>query len=510
MSNQTSDNNKRIARNTLLLYIRMLFNLLITLYTSRVILQALGVEDMGIYNVVGGIVTISQVFTSSISNAISRFLTFELGTGNTENLKRTFSISVTVLIILSIIIFVVAEFGGLYFIDNILNISDKRLSSARYVLFFSTATFCTNIISVPYNASIISHEKMDVFAYVGIFEVVMKLVVAFLIMMFANIDRLTLYAILLFGVSLLIRIFYGIYCGRIFEECNYSFILDRKIFKELLGFASWNFLENLANVFKSQGVTMLVNIFFGAAINAAQAIANQVSNAIQQFSNNFITAVSPQIIKLYAEEKYSEMLKLTNRASRFSFYITMLLAFPIVCNISLILKLWLRNVPDYTDSFILLIILWILFEVISQPVLKVIIATGKIKLYQIGISCIMFSNFPLSYIALKMGYGPNSIYTISAFTCFGALVYRIVTLKVLLPFVNIFSFCKQLLLKPFIIFLVAYAIYVTSYNHASYLLLSIIGEIILLLTIIFYGMNINERTFVLNILIVRFKNTSKK
>ena len=193
MSEQSSNNNKRIAKNTLLLYFRMLFNLLVSLYTSRVILLALGVEDMGIYNVVGGIVTMSQVITSSISNAISRFLTFELGKGDMDKLKLTFSVSVTVLIILSFIIFVIAEFGGLYFVDNVLNISQERLAAAKYVLFFSILTFCVNIISVPYNASIISHENMNVYAYVGIFEVVMKLGIAYAIMQFSTFDRLILY-----------------------------------------------------------------------------------------------------------------------------------------------------------------------------------------------------------------------------------------------------------------------------------------------------------------------------
>ena len=483
-----------------MLYFRMLFNLLVTLYTSRVILQALGVEDMGIYNVVGGIVTMSQVVTSSISNAISRFLTFELGTGNFERLRTTFSVSVTVLVILSAVIFFVAEFGGLYFIDNVLNISTERIGAAKYVLLFSTLTFCINMISVPYNASIISHENMNVYAYVGIFETVMKLAIAYAITLFSTVDRLMLYALLLFSLALAIRIFYGFYCSRAFTECRYYFVWNKKILKELLGFASWNFMENLANVFKSQGVTMLVNVFFGATINAAQAIANQVSNAIQQFSNNFITAVSPQIIKLYAEKKYGDMLNLTDKASRFSFYITILLAFPIACNISRILDIWLHDVPKYTDTFILLIIIWILFEVLSQPVLKIIIATGEIKRYQIGISLIMFSNFPLSWLALKCGFTPNAIYVVSAITCFCALVYRLLTLHRLLPFIQMFSYCRKLLLGPLVIFILSIGLYYTlsMFNNYTFVL-SIFCELFLLLVVSFYGISKNERMFVVNV-----------
>lgn len=505
MSEQSSNNNKRIAKNTLLLYFRMLFNLLVSLYTSRVILQALGVEDMGIYNVVGGIVTMSQVITSSISNAISRFLTFELGKGDMDKLRLTFSVSVTVLIILSFIIFVIAEFGGLYFVDNVLNISQERLAAAKYVLLFSILTFCVNMISVPYNASIISHENMNVYAYVGIFEVVMKLGIAYAIMQFSTFDRLILYAMFLFLLALIIRVFYGFYCSRTFAECRYSFIWNKKTLKELTEFASWSFLENLANVFKSQGVTMLVNIFFGVTINAAQAIANQVSNAIQQFSNNFITAVTPQIIKMYAEGKYDEMLNLTNKASRFSFYITILLAFPIVCNLSLILGLWLHEVPEYTDTFILLIVVWILFEVLSQPVLKVIVATGKIKQYQIGISIIMFSNFPLSWLALRCGCNPNAIYIVSALTCLLALLYRIWTLHKLLPLLSLLSFSRKLLLKPIIIFVISLCVYflLHAFNE-SILLWSILCEIILFLIISFYGVSKNERLFVLNMMKSKF------
>lgn len=502
---QISDNNKRIAKNSLLLYARMLFNLIVTLYTSRVVLQALGIEDMGIYNVVGGIVTMSQVITSSVSNAISRFLTFELGRGNIEKLRQIFSMSVIVLIMLSVIIFLFAEFGGLYFVNNVLNIADNRLLAARYVLLFSVMTFCVNLISIPYNASIISHERMSVYAYVGIFEVGIKLVIAYIIT-FVAMDKLVLYAILLFGASLMIRFFYGFYCGRSFQECKFRFEWNKTVFKDLLGFSSWNFLENLANVFKSQGVSMLVNVFFGATINAAQAIANQVSNAIQQFSNNFIVAVTPQIIKSYAENDIEKMLKLTNKASRFSFYITLLISFPIACNLFWILNLWLHTVPEYTCSFILLIIIWIMFEVISQPVLKIIIASGNIKKYQIGISLIMFINFPLSFMTLKYGMGPNSIYVVSVLTCFMAMIFRIFTIRRLLPQINFWSFCLGVLYQP--LGLLASAVLMFCFfkilpvsSSTVQILISIFMEIVLVVEILYWGMSLAERNFIKKIII---------
>lgn len=510
---QSLDNNKRIAKNTLLLYARMFFNLIVTLYTSRIILQALGIEDIGIYNVVGGIVTVSQVVTSSVSNAISRFLTFELGAGDVQKLKKIFSLSVTVLLMLAVIILVFVEIGGTFFICKVLNISENRLYAAHFVLLFSALTFCVNMVSVPYNASIISHEKMNIYAYVGIFEVVMKLLVAYLIMIVSSIDHLILYAILLFVVSLTIRIFYGIYCGKSFVECKYSMIWDKMIIKELFSFASWNFLENIANVFKSQGVSILVNIYFGATINAAQAIANQVSSAIQQFSSNFITAVSPQIIKLYADGQIIEMMKLTSRASRFSFYITLIIAFPIVCNLSFVLHLWLTTVPQYTDVFILLIILWILIEVLAQPIVKIIIATGRIKRYQIGISLIMFSNFPLSYITLYQGWGPISIYWISAFTCLMALIYRLISVKQLIKNIDILNFSKRTLIAPFLIGGMGIVMYIALYFMNLSILLNIvisifIGEAILILSIYKYGVNANERSFIMDMIYKKIKTKS--
>lgn len=500
MPTQSLDNNKRIAKNTLLLYFRMLFNLLVTLYTSRVILQALGVEDMGIYNVVGGIVTMSQVVTSSISNAISRFLTFELGTGNFERLRTTFSVSVTVLIFLSVIIFLVAEFGGLYFIDNVLYISTERIVAAKYVLLFSTLTFCINMISVPYNASIISHENMNIYAYVGIFETIMKLMVAYAITFFSSCDRLILYALFLFSLALIIRVFYGIYCSRTFAECHYSFVWDKKTLKELLGFASWTFWGDMANVFKSQGVSMLVNVFFGATINAAQAIANQVSNAIQQFSNNFITAVSPQIIKQYAAREFNEMTRLVSKATRFSFYITILIAFPILINLDNILKVWLKIVPDNTASFIRLIVLYIFVDILSQPMLRMINATGQVKRYQIGISIIMFLNFPLSYILLKWNFGPNAIYWVALFTGLMAFAFRLNTVKRLFPALPFCMFCKKMLLGPCSVIVISLCIYVSmcsfSLNPYLKLLFSFfIGELSLVLFIYMKGMSESERLF---------------
>ena len=500
MSTQ-SNNNKRIAKNTLMLYFRMLFNLLVTLYTSRVILQALGVEDMGIYNVVGGIVTMSQVVTSSISNAISRFLTFELGTGNFERLRTTFSVSVTVLIFLSVVIFLVAEFGGLYFIDNVLNISTERIGAAKYVLLFSTLTFCINMISVPYNASIISHENMNVYAYVGIFETVMKLAIAYAITLFSTVDRLILYALLLFSLALAIRIFYGFYCSRAFTECRYSFVWNKKILKDLLGFASWTFWGDMANVFKTQGVSMLVNVFFGATINAAQAIANQVSNAIQQFSNNFITAVSPQIIKQYAAGEFNEMIKLVSKATKFSFYITMLIAFPILMNLDYILQVWLKIVPDYTASFIRLIVLYIFVDVLSQPMIRMINATGHVKRYQIGISIIMFLNFPLSYLLLKWNFGPNVIYWVSLFTGLMAFAYRLSMVKRLFPSMPFDHFCKKMLSGPCSVILLSFCVYILMLILSLNVYLNIVfslfvGEFLLLLFIYKRGMTEPERLFI--------------
>ena len=291
--------NKRIAKNTLLLYFRMVLIIIVGLYTSRVVLNTLGVSDYGIYNVVGGIVSMLAFLNSAMVAASQRFISFELGTDDSERLKKVFCTSVSIHIVLALIIFLIAETLGLWFVNTHLNIPAERMGAANWVYQCSILTLMLTVVSVPYNSCIVAHEHMKAFAYVSILEAVLKLLVVYLLLVGA-VDKLVLYAILVAAVAFVIRIIYGIYCKRHFEECTYRFVLDRKLFKEMFAFAGWSIIGNLGFSMKDQGSNIILNLFFGTAVNAARGIAMQVNGIISNFSNNFTMALNPQITKQYA------------------------------------------------------------------------------------------------------------------------------------------------------------------------------------------------------------------
>ena len=337
----TSTNNKRIAKNTLLLYVRMLFMMAVSLYTSRVILNALGVEDYGIYNVVGGVVAMFSIISGSLSAAISRFITFELGKGDIDKLKKTFSAAVTIQLLLSLIIVILIESVGVWFLNFKMTIPSDRMAAANWVLQFSIVTFVINLVSVPYNATIIAHERMSAFAYISILEAVGKLAIAFLIMV-SPIDRLVFYAILMCGVAVIVRLTYGYYCKRHFSECRYSFRWDKEILVKMFGFAGWNFIGASSAILRDQGGNIVINLFYGPAVNAARGIAMQVNGAVTGFVSNFMTALNPQITKSYAAGDRAYMMTLIYQGARLSFYMLLLLSLPVFLNTHYILVIWRR------------------------------------------------------------------------------------------------------------------------------------------------------------------------
>lgn len=324
-----SSNGKRIAKNAILLYLRTFITMCITLLTSRIILRSLGVNDYGLYNVVGGVVAMFSVLTGSLSAAISRFTTFELGKNDNERLKRVFCTSINIQIILIVVIVLLAETIGLWFLNYKMNIEEGRIVAANWVFQFSIITFVINLLSVPYNASIIAHERMSAFAYISILDAILKLAIAFLIS-FSPIDKLVFYALLLMLCGLVIRLIYARYCNRHFEECQYKIIFDKSLLKEMFGFAGWNFIGASSDVFRDQGGNIIINLFFGTSVNAARAVAMQVSSAITTFVNNFLTAVRPQITKSYASGDYSYMMQLIYRGSKFSGFILLFFALPVL------------------------------------------------------------------------------------------------------------------------------------------------------------------------------------
>lgn len=423
----TSSNNKRIAKNTLLLYFRMLFMMAISLYTSRVILHTLGVEDFGIYNVVGGVVSMFSVISGSLSSAISRFITYELGKGDKKKLTKIFSSSVTIQIGLGLIILVLAEVIGVWFLNTQMTIPTNRLYAANWVFQLSILTFIINLISVPYNATIIAHERMSAFAYISILEVAAKLVIVYLLLV-SPIDKLIFYTTLMAAVALIIRFVYGYYCKSHFEECIYHFIFDKELLKQMFGFAGWNFIGAASAVLRDQGGNIVINLFCGPAVNAARGIAYQVNSAISGFVNNFMIALNPQITKSYASGDKAYMMTLIYQGARFSFYILLLLSLPVILNAHYILFLWLKIVPEHTTLFIQLVLIFAMFESISNPLITAMLATGNIRNYQIIVGGLQMMNLPISYLLLRNGCIPETVLIVAiciSQCCLAARLYML-------------------------------------------------------------------------------------
>ena len=498
MSN-TTENNKRIAKNTLLLYFRMLFLMAVSLYTSRVVLNALGVEDFGIYNVVGGVVAMFSVLSGSLSAAISRFITYELGKGNQENLNKIFSSAVTIQLILSGIIILLAETIGMWFLNAKMNIPEVRMEAANWVFQFSILTFAINLISIPYNASIIAHEKMSAFAYISILEAVGKLTIAYLITI-APIDKLIFYAILMCVVALVVRFTYGNYCKRHFSECTYHFVWDKQLLKQMFGFAGWNFIGASSAVLRDLGGNVVINLFCGPAVNAARGIAFQVNNAVNQFVVNFMTALNPQITKSYAAGDKGYMMTLIFQGARLSFYMLLLLSLPILINTHYILVLWLKIVPEHAVFFVQLILIFALSESISQPLITAMLATGKIRNYQIIVGGLQMMNLPISYILLRLGYFPEVVIVIAICISQCCLAARLILLRGMIG-LSITKYLKNVYLNIIIVSIIAVILplisaYYIKESFINFILISLIAIICTLSSIYFIGCNNQEREFI--------------
>lgn len=399
----------RIAKNTLMLYVRMLVLMLVGLYTSRVVLEALGEDDMGIYSVVGGVVAMFTIISGALNSAVSRFITFEMGKGEKAQLNKVYSTAVTIQLILGAIVVILAEPIGIWFINNEMTIDQARIPEAVMVLHFSLAAFVVNLMSVPQMASITAHEKMSAYAYIGILDAFLRLGTALLIMNSSG-DRLVQYAALMMVTVILVRIAYGVYCRRNFEECRYRPVFDRPLIREMFSFAGWNFVGVASGVLRDQGGNILVNLFSGAAgtaVNAARGMAVQLNGAVQGFVTNFMTAVNPQITKSYAAGEYSYMFTLVRKSSRMSFYLLLMLVMPLILNTEVVLGVWLKDVPAHTTLFVQLFLVFALSESLSNPMITAMLATGRIRNYQLVVGGIQLLNIPISYICLKMGAIPE-------------------------------------------------------------------------------------------------------
>lgn len=470
------------------------------LFTSRVIIDALGISDYGIYNVVGGFVSMFTILTGSLSVATSRFLTHALGTNDLDRLKRTFSTSINIHIALSFFILLVSEIIGYWFLNNKLNIPVERMYAANWVLQFSIFSFIINLINVPYTSSIISHEKMGIYAYLSLFDVTIKLLIVYALYTTSQ-DKLIIYALLFLVTNVITQLIYWLYCKKRFIECKYKLHLDKTMLKEMSSFIGWAFWGNAVVILKDQGMTILINIFLGTLINAAQGVANQVNSIVNRFVNNFMVAVNPQITKFYAAGNIKEMNTLIIRSTKLSVFLMLILMTPIIINIDSILSLWLVEVPKHTNNLISIILFYSLVECFTSPLVTGILASGKIKIFEICLTITYLANFIVMYILLKFEYGVESVY-------FSLVIFKVIVLILQLYLGGrIFSFSINSYIKVLIRYImpvlsIAILFIILSKNlfnqEVIYIVYkSVIAEIILLSAIISFGITCDERKYIL-------------
>lgn len=497
MPDNSSINNKRIAKNTLFLYFRMLFLMLVTLYTSRVILDALGVEDYGIYNVVGGFVSMFSLISAALTSACSRFLNFELGKGDSERQNVVFSTAVTIQWGLAILVAILSEAIGVWYVNNVMVLPVERLSAANWCFQFSVFNFCMNLITVPYNASIIAHEKMKVFAYITVFQGLAQLGISFLVF-FEPFDRLIFYALMLFILNILVRYIYQVYCRKHFSECHYKFVLDKPLLKHMFSYSLWHLVGNGASVLKNHGVNLVLNFFFGPVVNAARGIANQVDGAVNQFSSSFMMAMNPQITQSYARGELKSMFQLVNRGSRFSFYLLFMLALPVIINADYILHLWLKEVPTHTVTFVQLTLISMMIGSVSRSLITAQNATGNVRNYQLVVGGIQLLNLPLSYLFLYLGMVPEVVVVVAIvveiLAFFGRMYMLPFTIKEFKPLL----FIRDVILKCLVVISLAIPIPALIYSYLPENFYTFILNVCLCLfcsmVVIYYvGCNAKER-----------------
>ena len=499
----SESNNKRIAKNTLLLYVRMLLMMFVTLFTSRVVLDKLGVTDYGIYNVVGGIVAMLGFLNGSMSNAVQRYLSFEIGKNNEEGVNRIFNVSLLAHVGIAIFVLIVMEIAGVWYLNTHMNIPVNRMEAANWVLQCSILTTLFTIVQVPYNAIIISKEQMGIYAYISILEVILKLLVVYMLTI-GNFDKLKLYSVLIMVVTIGIMMIYRFYCSRKYKEAKFKFIKDWDLLRQIVGFASWNMLGELAWVFTGQGVNIILNSFFGPVVNAARGLAEQVNGAVNRFVANFQTAVNPQLIKNYASDQFDEMKKLLYRSTRFSYYLLFALSLPIILKMDFILHLWLKDVPEYTTGFCQLVLVCSLVSTLSNLLAQVARAYGKIRNYQVVVSLFLFMNFPLSFIVLQMGCSPLATMCVNI-GIQGALLFVRLRLTGKMIQMTYGNFIKNVLLQVMMVTVLALVIPLAicsllDNSFVSFIVVCLVSFVSVCLSTYGLGMNANERQYILSII----------
>ena len=424
-------NNKTIAKNTLFLYFRMMLTIIISLYTSRVVLKVLGIDDFGIYQTVGGVVGLLSFLNAALATGSSRFLTFELGKGDFEKLQNTFSTILMAHVVLAVGIAFVAETFGLWFVYNKLVIPSERFDAALIAYHLSVLSAIIHLMQIPCNASIISHEKMEVYAYASIVDAVLKLAIVYMLTI-GGIDRLVMYSILMCAVTLFMTSFYVLYSKRNFREISFRYFFDKSIMKEVMGYSGWNLFANAALALKNYGSVLLINMFFTPGVVTARVVANQVNMAAYHFITNFRTAVNPQIVKRYAKEDYEGSRSLLLSSTKYSYYMMLFLALPIYLVAPSLLALWLGQIPPYSVIFLKITIVGTLFQVFDTSFYTALYAKGQIKENALLSPTVLFLSFPIIYILFRVGFSPETYAWISliSYAILALLVKPILIIKI--------------------------------------------------------------------------------
>lgn len=502
MNNSLYDS-KLVAKNTLYLYFRTLFVMGVSIFTSRIILDTLGIADYGIYNVVGGFVAMFSMLSGTLTAATQRFIAYELGKDNPQ-IKKIFSTTLNIHIILAIIIFILLESIGIWFLNHKMNISPERIVAANWVFQCSVLTFSINLISIPYNAAIIAYEKMSAFAYISIIEVLSKLLTVYILYIIAF-DSLITYAIFMLIISINLRIIYSWYCHKTFKECRYSFILDKQTYREMIGFCGWNFIGSTASVMNGQGINILINLFFGVTLNATRGIATQIDSAINTFVTNFMMALNPQITKSYAAGNFEYVNKMIILGSKYSFFLFWIICLPIYLNTDYLLQVWLKQIPQHASLFIRFTIIYSLCQSLSQCLYTAMLASGKIKKYQIIVGTISIMSFPLAFLFFKLGL-PGEYGYISMIIC--SLLCFIARLWLLQNMIQGFSaiiFLKKVLLPIILTILPTICIIsiihyiINTINFITFITETGICCCICFIFIFYIGLTSSERNYITKI-----------
>lgn len=495
----------RIAKNTLFLYFRQILIMLVSLYTVRVVLNVLGAEDYGIYNVVAGVVVLFSFVNNAMASSVQRYLTFFIGKNDAEKTQDVFSKSLVIHILICLILILLAETVGVWFLNTKLNIPAERSAAAFWCYQAAVITTLINIIRVPYNAVIIAYEKMSFFAWLGVIEAILKLAIVFLLII-SPFDKLVAYSLLLTFVALVILAVYTLYCKRNFETAHYKKSSDKKLGKELISFSGWSLFGAAANVANNQGMNILLNLFTNVVVNAAMGIANQVNTAVYSFVGNFQTSFNPPLVKNYSSGNRNEFLKLLNRSSKWSFYLLWFITLPVFINCNYLLFLWLKNIPDYAISFVRLVLVLSLIDVFNNPLYTSINAFGNIKFYTLVISVFKFFPFLIVFILFKCGFPPEIVFYSQILCSFVVNTWRILYVNKKIN-INLWNYLIDVILRCVLIVLITLPFSVFFHHFLcntqsfSSLILSCLQTCSLnILVLYFIGFSKSERQYFIQLL----------